>query len=183
MNLPNDVKDVPIDIQKLREAITQTGNPALLDDFDRKAAKIEQLLQSQAEIAQLIAAKHAEGATAFALAGESGSANVAFAQVLVFGSISVTVKWDAGGQCDFGAMIWGLGFGSAISWGKFWSDVPPSELPGDCSFAIQATPVTCVMQFWRGDTHLGTYAGVGFGVGVSTSGGSGTWHCHPDKEE
>lgn len=171
--------DVPLDVQHLRETIAQTGNPALLEDFDRKAGKIEQLIRSQAEIAQLAAAKQAEGA----LAGDSGAAHVAFAQVLFFGSVSATVKWDAGGQCDFGATIWGLGFGSAISWGKFWSDVPSGELPGDCSFAIQATPIACAMQFWRGDTYLGTYTGGGFGVGVSTSGGSGTWHCHPDKEE
>lgn len=23
---------------------------------------------------------------------------------------------------------------------------------------------------------------VGFGIAVSVSGGSGAWHCHPDKE-
>ena len=178
--MDSQVKDVPLDIQRLRDAITQTGNQAVVEDFERTTEQIERLLQSRAEIAQLIEAKQAKAAP---LAGVSGSAQVVFAQVLFFGSVSATVKWESGGQCDFGAMIWGLGIGSAISWGTFWSDVPPDELPGECSFSLEATSVACTMQFWRGDTYLGTYAGGGFGVGVSTSGGSGAWHCHPDEEE
>ncbi len=172
MNTSNDA----MDIQRLRESIAQTGDSQLLEDFDRKAEKIEQLLCAQAEVVALAETQTAE--TAPAQADASGAAHVAFAQVLFFGSVSATVNCDAGGQCDFGAMIWGLGVGSTISWGKFWSDVSPDKLAGDCSFSIEATPVACSMQFWRDGVYLGTYAGGGFGVGATTSGGSGTWKCH-----
>lgn len=172
MNTPND----SIDIQRLRESIVQVGDSQLLEDFDRKAEKIGQLLRSQAKMAALAKSKTVEAAPAQVDA--SGSAHVVFAQVLFFGSVSVTVNCDAGGQCDFGAMIWGLGIGSTISWGKFWSDVSADELAGDCSFSIEATPFACTMQFWRAGVYLGTYAGGGFGVGATTSGGSGTWKCH-----
>lgn len=108
--------------------------------------------------------------------GPTPPSPVSFAEVFIYFEVnSVTDGFElpSGAYAKFSGKAWGAGFGGGLTWMTAVFAVPESGIFGDVSFNFNSAGGQTNLNFWRGNTFVGSAVGAGLGVSIGASGGSG----------
>jgi hypothetical protein len=106
----------------------------------------------------------------------SATGEMTFATAFIYGTISAKLTFDSGETVCFDATAWGIGLGAGISWGGAWFNVSPSQLMNsDASVQCVVGGGVIEATWWWGNRVIGGFIGGGIDVGVTDTGGSGSF--------
>lgn len=110
--------------------------------------------------------------------GPTLPSQVAFAEAFIYVKVYCNdrgFQLPSGAYARFEGTAWGAAFGGGVTWMTAVFAVPESSIFGDVAFNFNSAGGETNLNFWRGDTFIGSAVGAGLGVSIGVSGGSGTF--------
>ena len=132
----------------------------------------------KAKHVQSIAKAHSH-LTASPLSGyPTPPSQTAFAEAFIYTKVYSNdrgFKLPSGAYASFDGTSWGVALGGGVTWMVATFFVPESEIFGDVTFNFNSAGGSTNLNFFKGSTPIGFAVGLGLGVSIGVTGGSGTF--------